>query len=285
MQKKAVSLALLAGVIAGCGGGGGGSTTGTAYYVDSPVEGITYTCGSQAGITDAKGAFIFEKGKDCTFFLGDIPLKSISKERLSDGATIKETNVDIARLLQSLDWDGNPLNGISIKSEIISGLKTNGFTTFPTKESDFEKLDTMLQQLQREKSGFRGTVVSEEEAQKHLEGNHLPVISATANPAIIYEGESVHFDASGSSDPDRGDQLSFLWKIGNTTLSQESTFTHTFSTPGTYTVTLTIADTQGGSVSKSFTIRVDEGQRDHTPPTITLNGDNPLEVIQNESVA
>ncbi len=284
MLKKTVHLVILAGVIAGCGGGGGGISTAKAYYIDSPVEGVTYKCGLQEGTTDVKGMFIFEKSKGCTFYLGEILLKSIDASILADGIEIKETNVNTARLLQSLDWDGNPNNGITIKPDIVKQLKTKGFTAFPTQESDFENLDTLLRQLRSEESGFKGTVVSAEEAKAHLEGNHPPIISATATPAIIYEGESVHFDASQSHDPDRGDQLHYLWKVGNTTLSQQRTFTHIFNSPGNYTVTLTLTDTQGGRATKNFTIRVDEGSRDHTPPTITLKGDDPLKTVLNETI-
>ncbi len=68
--------------LVGCGGGSDSSDSsevGTAYYIDSAVSGVNYTCGSQKGITGIDGAFDFELGKSCTFYLGDIELRSVDR--------------------------------------------------------------------------------------------------------------------------------------------------------------------------------------------------------------
>jgi len=114
--------------LVGCGGGGSSSPaaaaveTGTAYYLDSAVSGINYKCGSHEGITDQDGKFTFEKGQSCTFYLGDIKLREMDKALLGDGKKIVEEDTKVAVLLQSLDADGNPDNGITIKKEVVEAM-------------------------------------------------------------------------------------------------------------------------------------------------------------------
>ena len=114
-------------VLIGCGGGGGGSAsgsvaTGQAFYVDSAVQGVDYNCGSQVGVTGSKGEFTFEVGQSCTFSLDTIKLRDVAADKLKDGKEIQETNMEIARVLQSLDSDHNPENGIVIDSSYIKKL-------------------------------------------------------------------------------------------------------------------------------------------------------------------
>jgi PKD repeat protein len=69
----------------------------------------------------------------------------------------------------------------------------------------------------------------------------LPVAAATLAPY----GLEVSADASGSTDPD-GTIASYSWDWGDsTTDSTGVTATHTYGSPGTYTVTLTVTDNVG----------------------------------------
>jgi hypothetical protein len=138
--SKYLAISAIAALIVGCGGGGGSTDinnsgnnngtsssnttpTGTAYYKDSGVVGVNYKCGSQSGVTKEEGKFTFEKGADCEFSLADIPLRKIPKSELADNKVIVETDVNVAQLLQSLDVDGNPDNGIQITKEVIEAVK------------------------------------------------------------------------------------------------------------------------------------------------------------------
>lgn len=160
----AASMALV-----GCGGGSTDTSaltdtsvlTGKSYYIDSAVSGVSYTCGTQEGITGVDGSFTFEVGSSCTFYLGDIKLRDVNAGLLVDGANVYETDVAIARILQSLDTDGNPDNGITINAAILEALATEGITSLPT---DTTEMATMLSVIGQN----GGTVVSEIEAQEHL---------------------------------------------------------------------------------------------------------------------
>jgi len=76
----------------------------------------------------------------------------------------------------------------------------------------------------------------------------------TVSPAAPVEDTPVLFDASTSTGA-----VSFTWTINGTTRTGQQV-THTFSDPGTFLVTLTIADEFGRSVSRTQTVTVTAGQ-------------------------
>jgi MYXO-CTERM domain-containing protein len=82
--------------------------------------------------------------------------------------------------------------------------------------------------------------------------------ASTLNPA---EGEEVLFTGS-ASDPG-ADTVSFLWSFGDGSTSTEASPAHAFADNGSYTVTLTASDEDGGSSSTSFTIEVN-----NLPPVV-----------------
>jgi PKD repeat protein len=88
--------------------------------------------------------------------------------------------------------------------------------------------------------------------------NLAPTAVATADRTSADEGQTINFDGTGSSDPDVGDTLTYAWTFGDggtSTLAQPS---HSYSTEGTYTVTLTVTDPGALSDSASLTITVTE---------------------------
>jgi len=177
-------------LLIGCGGGGGSSsddtttalsptttatstptinsskTVGTGYYVDSAVEGIDYSCGSETGVTDSNGTFTFENGQNCKFVLGDITLREINASMLEDNITILEDNITVAQLLQTLDADGNATNGIQIlhgtdrvvRDEIQS---LNGL--------DSDVLDAIHSSMRAEhQNEYNGTVIDINKTKAHI---------------------------------------------------------------------------------------------------------------------
>lgn len=72
--------------------------------------------------------------------------------------------------------------------------------------------------------------------------NESPVATFTYTPKDVLVDVPVAFDASGSKDPD-GSIVKYAWEFGDgTPVADGVTVTHTFSTPGTYTVTLWVTD-------------------------------------------
>ena len=175
MKKKIVlsSIATVAVLsLVGCGGGSSDTTvaTGKSFYLDSAVSGINYKCGTQEGITDAEGAFTFDVGSSCTFYLGDIQLRDIAADVLKDGESIVEDDAKIAQLLQTLDEDGDPTNGITVSPEVVDAMSTalnaNGANgTLPDTE---EELNALSAELETEVPDYEGHAVTEAEAEEHL---------------------------------------------------------------------------------------------------------------------
>jgi len=83
--------------------------------------------------------------------------------------------------------------------------------------------------------------------------NQPPIASFAYSPTAPLAGETVQFDATGSSDPD-GSIVSYSWNFGDGGTASGAVVTHTFATNGTYSVTLTVTDNEGASdtESKSF---------------------------------
>ena len=152
-------------VLVGCGSSSGATNTGKAYYVDSAVEGVSYTCGTQQGTTDNQGAFIFEKGKSCRFYVGDILLKEVPVSDLADGKKIIEDDPTIASFLQTLDIDGDAQNGILIKKEIVNALKTNNIKEIPKTETELTDMWSSLKQ----ENIYKGRLIDKEKAMAHVE--------------------------------------------------------------------------------------------------------------------
>ncbi len=115
-----------------CGGGGSGDEVGTeannllsGVFVDSPVAGLTYVTPTVSGVTDADGVFNYRQGEAVVFSIGQLslpvvvasemvtPLDMVESEDVTDPSV-----VNIARLLQSLDDDSDPSNGIVIPEAV-----------------------------------------------------------------------------------------------------------------------------------------------------------------------
>lgn len=86
----------------------------------------------------------------------------------------------------------------------------------------------------------------------------------------------VRFDGSGSSDPEDGGQLTFRWDFGDgDSETGPSTVEHLFDLPGSYAVTLTVADTWNIEASAQVAIDVAAPPPLPAPPNAVL-GANPV---------
>jgi hypothetical protein len=117
-----------------------GSASGS--LIDASVGGVSYTTSSGVkGTTAADGSYNFNPGDTVTFTLGGLTLGTatatgiISPMELSAGSAVRLENLLV--LLQSLDSDGNPANGITIPAgsaaAVGSSVNLGGSTaTFAT---------------------------------------------------------------------------------------------------------------------------------------------------------
>jgi PKD repeat protein len=90
-----------------------------------------------------------------------------------------------------------------------------------------------------------------------------PTASFTVSPNPVSPNSPVTLNAGASTDPAGGTINSYTWSFGDNTMSgpnADPSPTHTYQTPGVYTVTLTVTGTSGTSTT-SHTVTVDK------PPT------------------
>ena len=93
--------------------------------------------------------------------------------------------------------------------------------------------------------------------------NQAPTAAAAGTPLTIIEGGSVAFSSAGSADADGG-ITSYSWNFGDSSpLSSAQNPSHAYTTPGSYTATLTVRDAEGATGQASVVVTVLVNQ----PPT------------------
>ncbi|MBT0571656.1 hypothetical protein KIK84_15120 [Curvibacter sp. CHRR-16] len=242
-------LGVVAAVLTACGGGGDSSSSSnvlTGTFVDAKVQGLSYTCGTQSGQTNASGNFSYVAGSTCTFKVGGVTLGSstakavVTPVSLVSGAS-DETNStvqNIVRFLMTLDTDGDASNGI--------GLGTSG-TTLSSDTLDFSSasFDTDAQTLVS-KVNSSSTLVTATDAASHLQsslkalmnGTYSCTYSGTDNGTVSMTVSNGSVSGSGSSS-----------KFSNFTF----TVSGTLSSTGTASITGSGAASSGATFSGSFT--------------------------------
>lgn len=92
--------------------------------------------------------------------------------------------------------------------------------------------------------------------------NDAPLAALSASPVTATEGEEVTFDASGSSDPDAGDVLTYAWDLDNDGLYDDAsgaTIVTSFADTGLHTVGVRVSDGGGLTDDESVTVEISGG--------------------------
>ena len=80
--------------------------------------------------------------------------------------------------------------------------------------------------------------------------NRSPFAYFTEDAPTVLTGESIHFDASSSNDPD-GHIIAYIWNFSDGTSASGVIVSHAYEDDGAYTVTLTLIDNDGATSSYS----------------------------------
>lgn len=139
--------------------GVGGLMRGT--FLDNFVVGLDYTCSLSGynGQTSASGRFDYETGDTVTFSIGSYPLGSALADEFTTPYNLFPANrtcaINVAQLLQTLDIDDNPENGIILDPALVANIDN----LIPICDLDFDtKMEVALGE----------PLVSEEDARTHL---------------------------------------------------------------------------------------------------------------------
>lgn len=189
------ALAACAFILTGCGGGGSSlSDTGTpqtvatpqsAKFLDSAVSGITVKSGaegSHVSVTAEDGTFTFVPGTPVEFSIGKMVLGTLVNTKIledsgvatpltldSDGtsdASVKATN--ILRILQTLDDDNDPSNGILIKNGVAAALGPVDFSVPEDQFESHEKVSQALAKVAEAENAPPRSVVAPDAARAHF---------------------------------------------------------------------------------------------------------------------
>ena len=140
--RSGLLLLTLSIVLTACGGGGDGGGGGgvpaasTGTFVDAPVQGLMVQSGNLQDVTSDTGSFQYFPGQPTSFFVGALNLGTVGN--LPANAMVTPLNltqtpnptitspgvVNRLMLLQALDGDGDPTNGIVIPAQTLQAAAT-----------------------------------------------------------------------------------------------------------------------------------------------------------------
>ena len=270
--------------LTGCGGGSSGldkdnssiTKVSHGYYIDSAVAGVDYNCKNLKGITNNEGKFKFHKGDICVFSIGGIKLRELNTSTVDDGESVYEDNIAVARILQTLDKDGNPdSDGIKISKSSAKCLNKRfkkNHRINSVNDLDIEQLYNCL----KKDSSYKGKAVTEQEAKEHIKKTRAKKEKDKTPPVITLNGANSMEIIQGTAYTEAG-----ATAIDNKDGKVEVTITGSvnINTVGTYIITYTAKDKAGNIATKTRTVKVILAP-DTTPPTITLNGASYIEITK-----
>jgi len=85
--------------------------------------------------------------------------------------------------------------------------------------------------------------------------NELPVAALSVFPSPAYPRQTVRFSANGSYDPD-GEIVAYQWSFGDGAAGTGANAYHQYSAVGTYAVSLTIEDNDGGEQTATTGVEI-----------------------------
>lgn len=192
MLNKIIYGACLAFVLSACNSGSEESNaapTSTTVplkgvFLDSPVKGVSYVTPTQRGVTNENGEFSYLPGEKVTFSIGNVRFPSVAANTAVtplDMANSFDINNQIVSnilvLLQSLDEDGNPDNGISISSTLAERATTP--IDFDINPVEFST-NTAVIGLVTYSGNKTKALVAESEAKAHFQ-SAIKGVSSTVN--------------------------------------------------------------------------------------------------------
>ncbi len=274
-------------VFSACSGGDGGdggdssaptTSTVTGIFIDDLVQGLDYSCSSAiGGKTNSSGEYTCNVGDTVSFDIngwgiggpngGSIAAESGIITPYSLFPHDIQQALNLARLLQTLDTDGNTTNGLIVldTSIITSESLPHGLNL----DGAVEPFDTYIE------DALNITLISEVDAEANLNASiidaggsvpngSIPISNAGVDQNIdIYTaGTLVALDGSGSSDAD-GDVIAYIWSIvskpsnSSAILSDTTIVNPTFTADedGIYTVQL-VVDDQNNTSSDTVVINI-----------------------------
>jgi len=139
----------------------------TGIFLDSEVSGLTVQSGTDAPVITYNGSFLYTPGQPLTFSIGGVNLGT-----LADGSDIITpydfpVPLNVARFIQSMDFDGDPTNGIDLfaASIALAGQNVPSSVFEIANSTDFENDAAIISAL----AAFSVSLLDETTANNNLE--------------------------------------------------------------------------------------------------------------------
>lgn len=148
----------------------------TGHFVDSPVKGLNYKTNTHKGKTDQSGTFEYMKGEVVEFYIGSMLIgvsrgkQKVTPIDLVHGESVDDPSVvNMARLIQSFDDDGDIKAGIAFNEEAVEAFEevTDELGLQSIDFNDTAMVDFIIAETDMRTSGGL-QIVSSEDAQKHM---------------------------------------------------------------------------------------------------------------------
>ncbi|MEE8056875.1 MAG: hypothetical protein V3T17_03420 [Pseudomonadales bacterium] len=279
--------------LSACGGGGSsdiwptetGTSTGSnvGTFVDSAVKNIAFSTETLTGRTDEFGNFLYLDNENVTFSIGNIKFPTIAakgtvtpQDMVDSGDLNDPVVINILRLLQSLDDDGIPGNGITI----LDGAHTQAETLVVDFSSDTFATDPDVEMLVKGSGSVSTVLVSEEKAIQHfsnvirfeiLQASITIGTKTTTNTAVTLTATVGEIDGLDAT------SLDFEWTVthdgSKETLQNAPVVSFTPLGAGDYSVALKVIHQNNDyfdGVAEAVVVTVKDPIVDNTAPTAVI---------------
>ena len=260
-----------------CGSDGDSSASGvekTGIFVDSNVEGLRYETASLSGETDENGRFHYVNGEKVKFYIGSFFLGEVEGNEILTPYSLypndKNAAITVARLLQSIDADKNPSNGITlVNQEVFDSLEKSVLLKDTNFESKLTQIGLVLDvNVTGAQKHLDETVKKEDKTAPHFtssksveinenQNTQINIIAVDAESLIVYSIE--------------GDDSSFF-NLNSVTGVLTLKNLPDYETKQSYALRIKATDTAGNEATQNLSVKIldiDESVPDITPPTFS----------------
>lgn len=154
----------------------------------------------------------------------------------------------------AFDDSGNTLSNIPVVFSTNGGTLDSGGKVLYTNQNG-EVKDYLTTSTDATVTATSGSITAS--VTVTVETNSPPTASFVFSPTDPKVGNSVYFNASGSTDSD-GYIVSYKWDFGDGSKGSGKTPSHTYSYAATFQVTLVVTDNDGATGATSQTVTVNE---------------------------
>ena len=203
----------------------------TGTLVDSPVTNISFSTPTQQGVTNINGEFTYSENENVTFAIGEIVFPSVSAKDIVTPLDIAATNdfnapslINMLRLLQTLDIDADPTNGINISDAALANATVVDFNLPVIEFAAQPAISNLLANAGLE--SLVSDLVSAEQAQTHFLVTLIELGIIEQPPTACNEDVSYSLTGKdlimGTNEPLSTSPLSGILTISNTGACQLS---------------------------------------------------------------